>query len=94
MTHSILAISTVLGFVYFDNSIAGFVLAVATAISGPVAEIILINVPHLYKYTHADVWGICSWVPWVYFLGMGAMYILLLSFVDKPSRVHDRHTIS
>ena len=24
---------------------------------------------HIYDYNHADIWGICSWIPWVYFLG-------------------------
>ena len=70
ITHVILAISAVMGFLYFDNTMAGLLLAIATAIAGPVAEIVLINVPHLYIYTHADIWGICSWIPWVYFLGM------------------------
>ena len=74
ITHVILAISAVMGFLYFDNTMAGLLLAIATAIAGPVAEIVLINVPHLYIYTHADIWGICSWIPWVYFLGMIVVY--------------------
>lgn len=57
------------GFIYFDGSISGLVLSVATALAGPVAEIILINVFHLYSYTHADIYGICSWIPAVYFCG-------------------------
>ena len=69
-THAILSISAVLGFLYFDSTIAGLLLAIATAVAGPLAEIVLINIPHLYVYTHADLWGICSWIPWVYFLGI------------------------
>ena len=90
ITHVILAISAVMGFLFFDNTIAGFVLAMATAIAGPVAEIVLINVPHLYSYTHADVWGICSWIPWVYFLGIHDCIIFsLVSCVDLLFRIHD-----
>ena len=35
------------------------------AISGPLAELALINIPHFYIYTHQDFYGICSWIPWV-----------------------------
>lgn len=71
--HSILALLAAVGFAVFDGSIAGFLLGLATAVSGPVAELLLINIPHLYRYTHADFYGICSWIPWVYFLGAPAV---------------------
>jgi len=57
------------GLYVFDKSTAGAILAVATAVAGPVVEILLINLTHIYSYTHADVLGICSWIPAVYFLG-------------------------
>jgi len=40
-----------------------------TALSGPIAELILINIFHLYQYNEADWYGICSWIPWVYAMG-------------------------
>lgn len=57
------------GFMIFDGSIAGLILSLSTAFAGPIAEIILINTFHLYSYTHADIYGICSWIPAVYFCG-------------------------
>lgn len=69
----ILAATSIIGYLIFDGSTAGFLLAIATAIGGPLAEIFLINVPHLYQYTHADFAGICTWIPWVYFLGASAV---------------------
>ena len=69
----ILSTAAILGFQYFDGSFAGLYLAIATAIAGPVAEIFLINIIHLYSYTHADVLGICSWIPSIYFLGGSAV---------------------
>ena len=62
------------GFLFFDGTVPGLVLALATAVAGPAAELALINgPPHAYFYTHADVLGICSWVPAVYFLGGSAV---------------------
>jgi hypothetical protein len=70
LINAILAIAAIVGYIFFDGSTAGFLLACATAIGGPLAEIFLINIPHLYQYSHADFMGICTWIPWVYFLGM------------------------
>jgi hypothetical protein len=64
----ILSALAIAGFVYFDSSYAGLLLAIVTAISGPVAEIILVKLG-AYDYTHNDVFGIDSWIPSVYFLG-------------------------
>ena len=65
----ILSVIAVIGFIYFDGTISGLILALSTALAGPLAEIILINISHLYSYTHADIYGIDSWIPAVYFLG-------------------------
>lgn len=71
--HSILSITALLGYYIFDGSKSGFLLAILTSIIGPLTEIVLINYFHLYSYTHADIFGICSWIPWVYFLGASAV---------------------
>jgi hypothetical protein len=63
----------VIGFLLLDRSRAGFALAAATAIGGPLAEIFLINVPNLYSYVHPDIFGIPIWIGWVYFLGAPAV---------------------
>jgi hypothetical protein len=68
-----LAALSVFGFAIFDTSLAGLLLGIATAIAGPLTEIVLVNVPHLYIYTHADFYGVCSWIPWVYLLGAPAV---------------------
>jgi len=71
--HIILGIFTALGFLLFDSSLACIVLGLVTALAGTLAEIILINIFHLYHYNHADIAGICSWIPWVYLLGAPAV---------------------
>jgi hypothetical protein len=48
-------------------------MAVLTAAAGPIMEIFLINYLHLYHYTHPDVFGIPTWIPWVYFGGAPAV---------------------
>ena len=86
----VLSVLAVAGFVYFDGSKSGLLLALATALAGPLAEIVLINGPHLYTYTHADVLGIASWIPAVYFLGASAVGNLartLLVEEDSKSRL-------
>jgi hypothetical protein len=88
--HGILAALAAVGFVVFDGSLAGFILGIATAVSGPLAEIFLINVPHLYKYTHADFAGICSWIPWVYFLGAPAVGNLARRLYDDSATATGR----
>lgn len=65
----ILSVMAFVGLRIFDRSLAGALLAVATAVAGPAVEIAIINLTHLYSYSHADVLGICSWIPSVYFLG-------------------------
>jgi len=54
---------------YFDKTYQGLVIAGAAAIGGPIIEIFLINVFHLYSYTNPDIFGIPSWIPWVYACG-------------------------
>ena len=57
----------------FDGTRQGLVVAVATAVAGPLAEIFLINVLHLYHYSDPDFFGIPSWIAWVYFCGSPAV---------------------
>ena len=84
----ILKIIAGVGFLLLDRSKSGLFLAVATAVGGPLAEIFLINIPHLYQYTHTDLYGIPVWIPWVYFLGAPAVGNL-------ARRIHsDRRNIS
>ena len=54
---------------YFDKTYQGLVIAGAAAVGGPIIEIVLINVFHLYTYTNPDIFGIPSWIPWVYACG-------------------------
>eukprot|EP00466_Bigelowiella_natans_P015102 jgi/Bigna1/126406/aug1.2_g1114 len=69
LSHVILAAVAVWGFYKFDNSLAGLLASLATAMGGPAIEIGLVNVLHAYSYSNADLWGVDSWIPWVYFLG-------------------------
>lgn len=88
--HIALAILAVGGFKVFDGSYAGLLLALATAVAGPLTEIVLINGFHLYYYTNSDWLGICSWIPWVYFLGAPAVLNLARSIRQIDTRVAER----
>lgn len=59
----------------FDKSAAGLLVALATAIGGPIIELFLVNAPwwDLYGYAEADFFGVDSWIPWVYFCGATAV---------------------
>eukprot|EP00898_Chlorokybus_atmophyticus_P006754 jgi/Chlat1/707/Chrsp104S01196 len=56
-----------------DRTRGGLFMATLTAFAGPVIEIVLINYGGLYAYTHADVLGVPTWIPWVYFCGSPAV---------------------
>ncbi|KAK9809857.1 hypothetical protein WJX72_000432 [[Myrmecia] bisecta] len=57
----------------FDRTRQGFFWAVLTAAAGPAVEIFLINALHLYHYSHPQLLGIPTWIPWVYFCGAPAV---------------------
>lgn len=69
----ILCVWGVLTWYLFDGTSQGLFMASLTAVAGPAAEITLINVLHLYEYSHPDVFGIPTWIPWVYFCGAPAV---------------------
>jgi len=69
LLHSSLAVTALGGYLLLDRTTAGVILGLATALAGPVTEMFLVNKLGLYEYVHADLWGVCSWIPWVYLLG-------------------------
>jgi hypothetical protein len=44
-------------------------MSLLTAAGGPLIEIALINGPGLYHYTHPLIYGVPTWIPWVYLCG-------------------------
>jgi len=64
-----LAVCAVGMFVVFERSWGGLLMMVLLATIGPAVEVGLINGLHLYEYTHPDVSGIPTWIPWVYAAG-------------------------
>jgi len=70
--HAALAILAFAGWYVFDGSTAGALLGLCTAVAGIVTEVVLVS-QDIYQYTHADFYGVCSWIPWVYFLGAPAV---------------------
>ena len=60
-------------FAVFERSAGGLIMALLTAVVGPVVEIGLINIGHLYTYSHPDVAGVPLWIPQVYFAGAPAV---------------------
>jgi hypothetical protein len=68
---AILLILALAVFATFDGTAPGAILALATCVGGPLIEVGLINAPglDLYHYTAPDVWGIPTWIAWVYACG-------------------------
>eukprot|EP00195_Chlamydomonas_chlamydogama_P009987 CAMPEP_0202906088 /NCGR_PEP_ID=MMETSP1392-20130828/37269_1 /ASSEMBLY_ACC=CAM_ASM_000868 /TAXON_ID=225041 /ORGANISM="Chlamydomonas chlamydogama, Strain SAG 11-48b" /LENGTH=214 /DNA_ID=CAMNT_0049594447 /DNA_START=174 /DNA_END=818 /DNA_ORIENTATION=- len=60
----------------FDATPQGFAMSTLTAVAGPLVEICLINLLGLYTYTHPQVAGVPTWIPWVYFCGGPAVGLL------------------
>ena len=56
-------------FLIFERSKGGLLMMALLFTIGPVVEIGLINLLHLYTYTHPDVAGIPSWIAYVYAAG-------------------------
>eukprot|EP00904_Undaria_pinnatifida_P007391 jgi/Undpi1/3782/HiC_scaffold_16.g07151.m1 len=56
-------------FTVFDGTRAGLWVSMATAVLGPLIEVVLVNASDLYVYNGADLWGVDSWIPVVYFCG-------------------------
>lgn len=71
--HTILASTALLFWRIFDNTLAGAIVALMTAVGGPAIEVYLVNFLHLYIYLHADILGVDSWIPWVYMCGAPAV---------------------
>ena len=77
-------------FLIFERSWGGLLMMALLATIGPAVEIGLINQLHLYAYTHPDVLGIPSWIPWVYAAGgpaNGSLGRQILFELDKGSRI-------
>ena len=72
----LLALSGIANWWGFDRTAQGFAMASLTAVAGPLAEIGLINVAHLYAYASPDFLGVPTWIPWVYFCGAPAVGLL------------------
>lgn len=89
--HLVLASQAVLGLFAFDRSPSGLLLGLATATAGPLVEIALVNLTHAYHYVHADAFGVCSWIPWVYLMGAPAVGNLARAIKSmQSSPVHNR----
>jgi len=72
----VLAVTALSLWYSFDRTAQGLIWAVLTALGGPLLEVLLINGLHLYEYSHPDVYGIPSWICWVYFAGAPANGLL------------------
>ena len=57
----------------FERTPGGAIMALATAVGGPLIEVGLINVLGLYHYSHPDLAGIPLWIPQVYAAGAPAV---------------------
>ncbi|CAM9110952.1 unnamed protein product [Hapterophycus canaliculatus] len=53
----------------FDATRVGLLVSLATAVLGPLIEVLLVNATGLYVYNGADFFGVDSWIPVVYFCG-------------------------
>ena len=71
-----LAVNAISVYAIFERTLGGLFMAILTALVGPLVEMFLINVLHLYFYTHSDFFGTPSWICWVYACGSPAVGIL------------------
>jgi len=71
----VLWLSALLHWGVFDCTSSGFIVAILTAIGGPLIEIGLLNIPpwQLYAYALPDILGIPTWIAAVYFCGAPAV---------------------
>ena len=53
----------------FDRTWAGLAVGAATAVGGPIIELVLTSFTDLYHYTSPDFYSVPSWIPWVYLCG-------------------------
>lgn len=53
----------------FDGTPQGLGMAALTAVAGPAVEVALINVLHLYAYSHPVLLGTPTWIAAVYWAG-------------------------
>ena len=54
-------------------NLAGLSMAALTGVAGPAVEVFLINVLHLYQYSHPAFYGTPTWICWVYACGSVAV---------------------
>lgn len=69
----VLAVWAVFQWAVFDCTSQGAFMAVLCGTVGPITEIGLINVGHLYTYSDPDFAGIPAWICWVYACGAPAV---------------------
>jgi len=65
-----------------ELSVSIGLMSLATAISGPMIEIVLINYAHFYHYSNPDILGIPLWIIPVYFAGGTAVGKLSRKYHD------------
>lgn len=70
---AVLAVTAAAHWWTFDGTRQGAFMAALTAVAGPGVEILLINLPHLYAYTHPAWLGTPTWICWVYACGAPAV---------------------
>eukprot|EP00316_Scyphosphaera_apsteinii_P001595 CAMPEP_0119312858 /NCGR_PEP_ID=MMETSP1333-20130426/27052_1 /TAXON_ID=418940 /ORGANISM="Scyphosphaera apsteinii, Strain RCC1455" /LENGTH=310 /DNA_ID=CAMNT_0007317535 /DNA_START=37 /DNA_END=970 /DNA_ORIENTATION=+ len=70
-------------FLAFERSAGGLFMCALLFVIGPLVEIGLINVLHLYAYTHPDLYGVPSWIPQVYAAGGPAVGALGRKVLDE-----------
>ncbi len=90
----ILSVLAYIGYLLFDGTKSGLILAFLTAFAGPVVEVGIINLLRIYYYSNADFYGICSWIPAVYFLGgqaVGNLTRLIYSMFKSSQGQPNKH---
>lgn len=79
-----------------DRSVGGLVMGALTAVGGPVVEVALINVGHLYTYSSPEFLGIPFFIVPVYFAGGPAVGNLAraLYVVEREGTEHENKNVT
>lgn len=79
----LLLVSAFVGWYLLDRTLSGIVIGLIAGVCGTLAEITMVNAGIFYYYpASAALFGVPSWLPWIYFIGSVSMGNLA-SFLER-----------
>lgn len=74
---------------WMDRSIGGLMMGFLTALCGPLVEVGLINIAHLYSYSSPEIAGIPLFIVPVYFAGGSAVGNLARAIEERNGKTEE-----